>query len=497
MLNLIIILAYLASVIVIGVLAHRLFQGTREDYWLASRSIGPFVLLMSLFGTHMTAFSLLGASGEAYHRGLGVFSLMASSSALVVPLVFHFVGRRLWSLGRANGFVTQVEFFRERWQSPLLAWLLFVVLVLLLLPYLLIGVMGAGITFAEITDGLIPGWLGSLIICAVVVIYVSIGGVRSTAWANTFQTLVFMALGAITFTLIVREIGGLGDALRRVDPGLLVQGDAIGLPKTVSYLFIPLSVGMFPHIFMHWLTARRRESFDLPVIAYPLCVAIVWAPSVLLGVLGTLAFPDLQGPQANSVLILMIGQYAPGALAGLLAAGVFAAVMSSLDSQTLSLATLLTRGVGTAKDPRQGAGEVAERREIWRGRVFVIALLAVAYGLSLVADRSIFRLGVWSFSGFSALFPLVLAAIYWRRSTRQGAIAAVAVTAALWIYYFQRSWSDPGYTLGGAGWMPVVALFAASTLTIVVVSLLTPPPSSEHLRSFFAEEDEDRGTAGG
>ena len=156
------------------------------------------------------------------------------------------------------------------------------------------------------------------------------------------------------------------------------------------------------------------------MIAYPLCVAVVWAPSVLLGVLGTIEFAELRGPAANSILVLMIERHAPGALAGLLAAGVFAAVMSSLDSQTLSLATLLTRGVGSEKLRGDDRGQ----RQIWRGRVFVVLLLLLAYLLSLVVDRSIFRLGIWSFSGFSALLPLVLAAIYWRRSTRQGAIAA-------------------------------------------------------------------------
>jgi SSS family solute:Na+ symporter len=487
-LNLTIIVVYLVAVIAIGAFAHRLLRGTREDFWLASRSIGPFVLLMSLFGTHMTAFSLLGASGEAYHYGIGVFSLMASSSALVVPVVFHFVGRRLWSLGRRHGFVTQVEFFRERWQSPLLARLLFGVLALLLVPYLLIGIMGAGITFADITEGLVPQWLGSMVICLVVSLYVSTGGVRSTAWANTFQTLVFMTLGAVTFLIIVREMGGLGPALRQVDPGLLVQGGSIAMPQTVSYLFIPLSVGMFPHIFMHWLTARRRRSFDLSIVAYPLCLAIVWAPSVLLGVLGTLAIPGLEGPQANAVLIQMIGRYAPGALAGLLAAGVFAAVMSSLDSQILSLATLLSRGIGRARADAVSAGD---RGEIWRGRAFVLLLLALSYGLSLVADRSIFRLGVWSFSGFSALFPLVVAALYWRRSTRHGAVVAVAVTAALWIYFVERAWSEPGYTLAGSGWMPVVAMFAASAATLVAVSLVTRPPSEEHLTGFFGPESEE------
>lgn len=363
--TLVIITLYLGLVIGVGVLAHRLFRGTGEDYFVASRSIGAFVLLMSLFGTHMTAFSLLGASGEAYHRGIGVFSLMASSSALVAPLVFYFVGRRLWELGHRHGFVTQVEFFRERWQSPALAWILFVVLIALLVPYLLIGILGAGITFAEITSGTVPQWLGSLIICAVVVLYVSLAGARSTAWANTFQSLVFMLLGAVTFAIIVHRLGGLTDALGRVSPDLLVHGDRVTMPEMISYLLIPLSVGMFPHIFMHWLTARGRRSFDLPIVGYPICIAIVWLPSVLLGVLGTLELGGLEGPAANSVLIRMIDLYAPGALAGLLAAGVFAAVMSSLDSQTLALATLLTRGIGRAGatgDPGR-----AQEAEVWRG----------------------------------------------------------------------------------------------------------------------------------
>ena len=83
--TLLVIGLYLAGVLSIGFLSHRLFRGTGEDYFVATRTIGPFVLLMSLFGTHMTAFSLLGASGEAHRVGIGVFSLMASSSAIVVP----------------------------------------------------------------------------------------------------------------------------------------------------------------------------------------------------------------------------------------------------------------------------------------------------------------------------------------------------------------------------------------------------------------------------
>ena len=478
---------YLFLVLAVGLYGNKLLRGTGEDYFLASRSIGPFVLLMTLFGTHMTAFSLLGASGEAYHRGVGVFSLMASSSALIVPVVFLLVGTRVSQMGKRHGFLTQVQFFRQRWGSDRLALVLFFILVILLIPYLLIGVMGGGITFAQITDGLVPQWLGSLIICAVVSIYVTAGGVRSTAWANTLQTLVFMTLGTVTFIVIVRALGGLGVAWQRVDPDLLMHGDRIPAAKLFSYTLIPLSVGMFPHIFMHWLTARDHQAFRLPVIAYPLCVAAVWFPSVVLGVLGTIDQPGLEGPAANSILLQMISTYAPDILIGLLGAGVFAAVMSSLDSQILSLSTLFTQDF--VRHHRLG-GSGEESGQIRLGRLFVVLLLTFTYLLSLITKRSIFGLGVWSFTGFAALFPLLVAALYWRRSTRYGAWASVITVATLWLYYFVQGWNTPGYTVGGTGLMPIAVILPASTVALIVGTLLGPEPQQELVDRFFPREAE-------
>ena len=290
-----VIFTYLAIVLIVGTVSHKFFRGTGEDYFVASRTIGPFVLLMSLFGTNMTSFSILGASGEAYHRGIGVFALMASSTALVAPCVFFFVGTRLWAIGKRHGYFTQVQYFRERWSSEGLGLLLFVVIVALIIPYLLIGVMGGGITLHQITGGQIPEWLGGLVVCAVVFAYVCYGGVRGTAWANTFQTLVFMTLGGATFFIIVHKMGGLSTTLGKVAPDLLVLGAHIKPLELLTYTCIPLSVGMFPHIFMHWLTAESARTFRYPVMWYPICVAIVWIPSVLLGILGSVDVPGTQG----------------------------------------------------------------------------------------------------------------------------------------------------------------------------------------------------------
>ena len=483
-----VIALYLALVLGVGHLAHRAWRGTGEDFFVATRTIGPFVLLMSLFGTHMTAFSLLGASGEAYHRGVGVFSLMASSSALVVPAVFFFLAPRVWEVGRRNGYRTQVELFRDRWGSDGLAAVLFIALVGLLIPYLLIGVLGGGITLTQITGGQVPQWAGSLLISAVVFVYVTGGGVRGTAWANTFQTLVFMVLGAVTFAVILRSAGGLEQALSQVAPELLHHGERIPAAKLLSYTLIPLSVGTFPHIFLHWLTAKSPESFRLPVVAYPLCIVVVWVPSVLLGVLGSADVPGLEGPAANSVLIRMIDLHAPEVLAGLLAAGVFAAVMSSLDSQVLALSTLFTRGVArlpAARRPGWGKGGWNERREVFAGRLFVGLILGGTFLLSLVTRRSIFRLGVWSFTGFAALLPLVVAALYWKRASRAGAWASTLTVMGLWIFFFLRTGQDPAYTVAGSGVMPVAVILAAGAAVLVAVSLVTPAPEAARLERFF------------
>ena len=93
---------YLGLVIVVGTLGHRLFRNTAEDYFVASRTIGPVVLLMTLLGTNLTAFTMLGASGEAYRLGIIVFGLMGASSSILIPFLFIISAQKAG--GWANGF---------------------------------------------------------------------------------------------------------------------------------------------------------------------------------------------------------------------------------------------------------------------------------------------------------------------------------------------------------------------------------------------------------
>jgi len=106
---LIVMVCYMGLLLGLGLLSNRVFKGTAADYFLASHSIGPVLLLMSVFGTTMTAFALVGSSGEAYRAGIGVYGLMASWSGLIHAAVFFFIGIRLWAIGKRHGYVTQSQ----------------------------------------------------------------------------------------------------------------------------------------------------------------------------------------------------------------------------------------------------------------------------------------------------------------------------------------------------------------------------------------------------
>lgn len=525
--QLIIILVYLGLLLALGLFSSRLFRGTKEDYQVASHSIGPFLLLMSIFGTTMTAFALVGSSGEAFREGVGVYGMLASSSGIIHSLCFFVIGVKVWKLARRHGYTTQIEFFRDRLDSNFIGLLLFPILVGLVIPYLLIGVISGGAVVQSLTAGLapdwpmfqsfdangdpirafhggVPPWLGSLVICCVVLVYVFFGGMRGTAWANTFQTLVFMVLGVITFFVIANKLGGQDSimdnlkALANSVPEDKITRSEMSKTKFFTYLLIPLSVGMFPHLFQHWMTAKSANTFKLPVVCHPLFIMIVWVPCVLVGIwaTGNLIPPKPPLPSnPNTILPFLVKTQTGPVLGGFLAAGILAAIMSSLDSQFLCIGTIFNNDIVTHY---MGEERVSDKQQVLFTRLFIIGIVAVTYLLSLGNVRSVFAMGVWCFSGFSALFPIVLAALYWRGLTAAGAISGIFAAIASWCILFYQGTKVPiekgglskfvvEVPIGDATYeiMPVVVMFLAAAVTMVVVSMITPKPKQETLAKFF------------
>jgi len=529
---------YLAIVLYIGIFAFRRAKGKEEaeDYFLASRSLGPFVFLFSLFGTNMTAFAILGSSGHAFSNGIVTFGLMASSSGLVIPLSLFFIGTRVWALGKRYGFMTPVQMFRDRWECGHIGTAIFVVQAVLLVPYIIIGIMGGGTTLNAISSGVVPYWFGGAIVAMVVMSYVFFGGMRGTAWVNTFQTVLFLLFGAVALIVIGVGMGGFRNAAQTMasSPALapLLTRERISPLYFFSYTFIPLSAIAFPHILIFCLTARKMVQFKKTVIFYPLCILAIWLPCVFLGVMANRVtdVPQIKAKQearrvlatqgktmapeardelrekaaSDDIIMLLLQRYAPLWLAGLLGAGIMAAVMAS-DSQILALSTMFTEDVFAFYGGKRRFGE---KVQVQTGRIFIVLITMFAYAVALRAPETIFELAIqYAFSGYAALSPLLVAALFWRGSTKWGALAttiwvAVAVIA---VAIFQHLVPAPApgpatlvWSLGGAevltrtpggtavfGFMPVVPMVIVSAILMYVVSLLTRKPSETTIAKYF------------
>jgi SSS family solute:Na+ symporter len=274
------------------------------------------------------------------------------------------------------------------------------------------------------------------------------------------------------------------------------------------------------------------SQFKRTVTLYPLCIAAIWLPCVFLGLIANRAtdVPEIRAKQearrvlatqgatldpearahlreemsGDDVLLLLLHRHAPLWLAGLLGAGIMAAVMAS-DSQILALSTMFTEDVFTHYG---GTARFGERVQVQTGRIFVVAVTVFAYFIGLNAPSSIFELAVqYALSGYAALSPLLIAALFWRRSTRWGALAVALWTAAAVaaVAVFQSrvpappigrsvvAWAAGGMdvitrTPGGTtvfGFMPVVPMVLISALLMIVVSLLTSGPSAATLARYF------------
>jgi len=532
----IVVFLYLAIVLYIGIFAFRVSgRAKAEDYFLASRSLGPFVFLFSLFGTNMTAFAILGSSGHAFNNGIVTFGLMASSSGLVIPLTIFLIGTRMWALGKKYGFMTPVQMFRDRWECSHIGTFIFAVQAVLLVPYIIIGIMGGGTTLSAISGGLVPFWFGGAIVALVVMSYVFFGGMRGTAWVNTFQTVLFLCFGAIALIVIGAGMGGFGSAAQAMQQSplsYLLSRERISPYYFFSYTFIPLSAIAFPHIIIFCLTAEKMNHFKKTVIFYPVCILAIWLPCVFLGLMANRVtdIPQIRAKQearrvlatqgrnmqpeqrdelreqsaGDDVIMQLLQRYAPLWLAGLLGAGIMAAVMAS-DSQILALSTMFTEDVFAFYGGKTRFGETVQ---IMTGRIFIILITLFAYAVALRAPETIFELAIqYGFSGFAAMSPLLIAALFWKGSTKWGALAstvwvAVAVAAVAMLQEVVPApapgpptilWAPGGVevlsrTPGGTavfGLLPVVPMVLISALLMIVVSLITKKPSATTVARYF------------
>jgi SSS family solute:Na+ symporter len=479
---LLVTLGYLAASLGVGLASGRRASRTTEGYVAGDRSLGFFVLYFVMGASIFSAFAFLGAPGWAYSRGAASFYIISYLTIGLVP--WYFFGPKIARLGQRFGYVTQAELFAHRYDSRLIQALLAVLSLAAFVPYLTLQMQGAGYVFSVVTGGRMPEWAGAGLAYSVVLVYVFKSGVMGVAWTNTFQGLLMMGLAwGLGLYLPYRLYGGVGPMFDRlaaevpallVAPGLDADGRSPwswgGYSSAVAISAIGFSV--WPHYFMKIFTARDIWTLKRTVVFYP-TFQIFLLPILFIGFSGVLAFPDVR-PADTILPTIVTAMDLPPLVVGLFCAGALAASMSTGDALVHAAGSIAVKDFYRALF-RPDLGTSGEIRLI---RILVVLVGALAYYFAVVSEASLVTLLLLSYGWVAQLFPALIAAVYWPRSTKGGVLAGLAAGGAVtlvWNLFPALQWGQVHPGVWGLG---------ANVLGIVCGSLATRPMDPAHVRQF-------------
>jgi SSS family solute:Na+ symporter len=471
---------YLLIVLGLGVYSFRFAQKTVEDYHVAGREFNTFILFCAVFGTNISAVALIGGPGTAYHKGWAFWPYFVTSWAWLTPILFYVIGNRAWKISYKFHLITQSDLFFKRFNHRGLAWLTSCVLLFYTIPYIMVGVIGGGRTFVGLTQGAIPYWMGALIITVVVCVYVTMGGMRGTAWTNALQTVVFLIGGILMFVIVAYGLGGPVKATEQVIEKYPFLLDRSRFPMLLFFsygIIVSLSVPMFPQVYIRLLTGNSPDKLRKTAMIYPFAAILIFFAVAYIGMWGHIAFPGLQGAESDKILPMLLSKYAPVWITGIMGAAIFAALMSSLDAQLLTLGTLLIRdflGTGTRRLNR-------DSKDILLSRLFIIAFALIAFISALLKPMSIIKIIEWSFAGYASIIIPVIGTLYWKRCTAAGCIAAILVSQIILI-------GIPAGFIPKAiafGMLPGIPALIGGILALIIVSIMTKKQEPAETDEFF------------
>jgi solute:Na+ symporter, SSS family len=470
-----IIVVYFIVLLCIGYLAQRQERKTAEDYFLAGRGIGSFVMTVSVFSTLYSAFTFIALPGLVYKTGFGFIPGLAVSNILF-PAVIFLVGYKIWLAGKKFHFITPTELFRHRFNSAGVEFVVFVVMVLLVTPYISIQPIGGGYVLAAITEGRVPYTVAAGIITLVMILYSVMGGFRGIAWVDTFQGLVMLIVSTATLVAVASLVGGFGHGTERVMtemPAHLTPSGPIGLwtwPLYFSWVvFIFFNFMFQPQIFSRYYSGKSPRTLAWTLAIWPLMAGFMLVPPAIVALYGHLLVPDLARP--DQIIPILWTKFLPAWFVGFGAAAVLSALMSTAAGQLMVLSSMWTRDIYVGY-LNKNASEV---RQVWMGRIAIIVLAVLGYAIALKPPALMGLLAGAAFSGIAILAPAGFAAFYWRRATAPAVmISIVGGEIPVFFTYFgiipKATWGTFDASIPG--------LIIALVLLIVVSYLTAPPPKA-------------------
>ena len=481
----VIFVLYLLMMLVIGIVAFKRTSNT-ADYYLGGRSLGKWVVSISAQASDMSGWLLMGLPGAAYLSGLEA-GWIGVGLAIGTYLNWKFVAKRLRNYTEICGNAITIPGFlgnRYRDEGHIIRLVSALFILIFFLVYTASGFVSGAKLFSTVFN--INYNMALLIAVLVVVSYTFAGGFFAVCWTDLVQgMLMFMAI-VIVPVAAVESMGGLSATMANinsVNPELLnaftaSDGNRVALISVVSSLAWGLGYFGQPHILVRFMGIKNADD-----IKHSSRIAMVWvrfslAAAVLVGLLGRVYLSeDLSATAGETVYIKMVLSIFPIVFAGIFLAAILAAIMSTADSQLLVTASAITEDFYKTKI-RKNASE-KEAMMVSRGTVIVVALIAAIIATN--PNNTVLGLVENAWAGFGATFgPIVLFSLFWKRTTKKGAIAGMVTGGVSAII-----WRRLGVALGGIfSLYEIVPGFLLSALVIYIVSKMDKEPSQDIIDEF-------------
>ncbi|KRG69844.1 sodium/proline symporter PutP [Pseudoxanthomonas dokdonensis] len=474
---------YLVAMVGIGFWAWRSTK-TFDDYILGGRSLGGYVTALSAGASDMSGWLLMGLPGALYLTGVSE-SWIAIGLLLGAWVNWSFIAGPLRVYTeRANNALTLPDYFTHRFadHNRVLRLVSALVILVFFTVYCASGIV-AGATLFQGVFGIPYSyalWLGA----GATIIYTLVGGFLAVSWTDTVQaTLMIFAL-LLTPIIVLMHNGGFEhsvELIRQVDPGRLEWIGKGGVIAVISALAWGLGYMGQPHILARFMAADSVKTIPQARRIGMSWMFLCMLGSVSVGLLGIAYYAanpqdaGMVNENRERIFISLATQLFNPWVAGILMSAILAAVMSTLSCQLLVCSSALTEDFYKGF-LRKDAGQ---KELVWVGRLMVLAIALLSIWIARDPDSRVLSLVSYAWAGFGAAFgPVVMLSLFWKRMTRNGALAGVVVGALTVIL-----WKQTGSSL-----YEIVPGFIAATLAIVVVSLLGKQPPAQ-VQATFDEVD--------
>lgn len=490
------IVVYLGAMLWVGV-AYSKKNNSVDDFYLGGRKLGPFVTAMSAEASDMSSWLLMGLPGVAYLTGLAEASWTAIGLAVGTYLNWLIVARRIRRYSHQLGAITVPQFFSKRWgdQRNLLSAISAIVIIIFFIPYTASGFSACGKLFSSLFG--VDYVAAMLVSAAVIVLYTVMGGFLAASFTDLVQSIIMTIALVVVLGFGVTSVGGLNAVMDNAHSmaGYLslssIYDPASGSSNPYSVLTIcsllAWGLGYFgmPHILLRFMAIEDEKKLSLSRRVASSWVVISMGVAIFIGVVGNgMSRAGVLENLSDSETIIvhiatLISEHGTLAalLAGVILAGILAATMSTADSQLLAASSSVSQDLGNDFLKLDLTG----RKGMVVARSVMVLIALVAAFLARDPNSSVFRVVSFAWAGFGSAFgPVMLFALFWKRSNRWGALAGMIVGGAMVFI-----WKYLVAPMGGV-WAiyELLPAFLCASIAIVVVSLLTPAPDRNILESF-------------